>query len=272
MYHWNPDSEEAVRRNPTDGEWIAFGRHAGRIWRHGPSPEIHADARCFRAFSGLPRMDANMAGLYGDATDRDAIAIVAAADRLEVPVVLGIGSGADPTLAEPLRAAGFVRHEPEVLFGMVGAPEPRASRFEVRRVESFSDMDAALRLVEEVHGHPAREMGPVLRAALATPAVVGWIAWDGPDAASFAAVTREGNSRGLWMVSTALRQRRQGAASALLRRALANGDGISTRFWSSPDGLPFYASLGFTPLDRIDVWTRGASAEELASIGAKAAA
>jgi hypothetical protein len=41
-----------------------------------------------------------------------------------------------------------------------------------------------------------------------------------------------------------------------------------TLFWSSPAGRPLYESLGFEIADTVDVWARGASAADLAAVGA----
>jgi len=69
------------------------------------------------------------------------------------------------------------------------------------------------------------------------------------------------------------RHRRRGAARAVLTRALAEaaaegGPVDQIVFWSTPLGRPLYESLGFEVADVLQVWTLGASPEDMAAVGA----
>ena len=100
------------------------------------------------------------------------------------------------------------------------------------------------------------------------------LALDGNEPVSCAFVTVIGRTLGLFDMMTPPRHRRRGAARALLGTALSSAaaeleggiDGIL--FWASPAGRPLYESLGFSIADPVTAWTLGASAEDLAAVGA----
>ena len=100
-----------------------------------------------------------------------------------------------------------------------------------------------------------------------------WIAWDGDEAVSLAFVTHARSSLALWDVMTPPRHRRRGAARTVVVTGLgevaaAVGGVERTLFWSSPAGRPLYDALGFRVADTVDAWARGASAADLAAVGA----
>ena len=41
-----------------------------------------------------------------------------------------------------------------------------------------------------------------------------------------------------------------------------------TLFWASPAGRPLYEAMAFGVADEVDAWSLGASAEDLAAVGA----
>jgi len=99
-------------------------------------------------------------------------------------------------------------------------------------------------------------------------------AWDGFEPVSWTYVTRIDGTSALFDMMTPPQHRRRGAARALLKRALADaaardgGRTESTVFWATPMGRPLYEALGFSVVDDVTLWTYGASADELAAVGA----
>ena len=167
----------------------------------------------------------------------------------------------------------------EHLFWISGTP-PAGNRgtFDVRRVETNDDVVAMQSIFAEAHDYAEELTGAMYGESVRVGTdLTGWIAWDGADAVSFTIVTRVGPSLGLWEVMTPVRHRRRGAARAVVSAALAgvaqaaesDGQPIEqTLFWSSPAGQPLYAAMGFTVVDTIDAWALGASAADLAAVGA----
>jgi GNAT superfamily N-acetyltransferase len=73
--------------------------------------------------------------------------------------------------------------------------------------------------------------------------------------------------------SAAPAHRRRGAGRAVLTAAL---HAVATRldrppsvcFWSTPLGRPMYESIGFVVIDDVEVWTLGASDQDMDAVGA----
>ena len=110
---------------------------------------------------------------------------------------------------------------------------------------------------------------------LLTSAGVGcWLAWDGSEPVSWTFVTRVDGTSALFDMMTPPQHRRRGAARNVLTRALADaaardvGRTESTAFWATPMGRPLFEALGFWVADDVTLWTYGASADELAAVGA----
>ena len=267
-------------RTPTaDSLWRSYAAHAALAFRGGPAPDTHARDSSLLVVSGAPHVDLNHAALFADATVEDALEIVALIEAAKVPVLLGCSAGLDERAKEVLANAGFVHaRNAERLFwfpetiGVVEHPP-----FDVRRVESDSDVEAMVEIFVEGHGYAAelvREMyGTALRM---DDRARGWLAWDGAEPVSFAIVTANEGTLSLYDVTTPTRHRRRGAGRCVVANALAataehaarSGSPITqTFFWSSPAGQPLYETMGFLPADVVDVWTIGASAEDLAAVG-----
>ena len=257
--------------------WRVYGRHAALMLGTGPAPaEDHRDGSFF-ALSGAPHVDLNQGAIFGPGGQADADAIAAAMRAAGVPLLLAVSAsvGGSAGVVAALHRHGFDRATVgEALFHAPVVPPREDSPFEVRRVRSAADHDGVARVFAEAHGY-----APALVAAMYGPALVdrpdvgGWLAWDGDDPVSGVFVTRVGRTLAFFDMMTSPRHRRRGAGRAVLTHALADAaaetDGSpSVTFWSTPMGRPLYESMGFSVVDDIDVWTHGASPEDMAAVGA----
>jgi GNAT superfamily N-acetyltransferase len=131
-----------------------------------------------------------------------------------------------------------------------------------------------LAVFDAAHGYAddatRRMYGPALLDGLDVEA---WLAWDGDEPISCVYVTRVGDSLGVFDMNTAPAHRRRGAGRAVLTAAL---HAVATRldrppsvcFWSTPLGRPMYESIGFVVIDDVEVWTLGASDQDMDAVGA----
>jgi GNAT superfamily N-acetyltransferase len=243
----------------------------------GPAPSVHQTACTWLVTSGSAHVDQNQAAIFGDATNGDVRDLVDRILQTELPVLLACSDGVGERAAPLLSDAGFAQLPTrEHLFWMSGVPDRLPSRpFEVRELESGSDLAAMASIFEAVHGYSRSETevmyGPSLRG---NGDLTGWLAWDGSEAVSFAIVTRAESSLSLFEVMTPDRHRRRGAGRTVITEALAataersEQSILETMFWSTPAGRPLYESLGFSVADTIDAWVLGAEPIDLASVGA----
>jgi hypothetical protein len=257
--------------------WRLYADHAAVLFRGGPRPTFHATNRWFFAATGSDHVDMNQAALFGEAGAEDADLLAGRVLRAGVPCLLGCSDGVLERVAPALTAAGFARlPNREAIFwreGPAAALEP--SSFEVRRVRSNIDVSAMQATFEEAHGYD-----PASIAALYGGRVEGddgfsaWLAWEGPEPISFAIVVEVGASLSIWEVMTPERHRRRGGARTVVNAALAGAAAVAARpieetlFWASPAGRPLYEAMGFIVADEVDTWAIGASAEDLAAVGA----
>jgi GNAT superfamily N-acetyltransferase len=99
-------------------------------------------------------------------------------------------------------------------------------------------------------------------------------AWEGNTPVGAVYITTVDGTLGVFEMMTVPAYRRRGVGRALLSGALAAAAARSeqpireTCFWSTPDGQPLYTAIGFTAVDILEVWTLGASEEDLAAVGA----
>jgi hypothetical protein len=259
--------------------WRVYAEHAAIYMAGGPAPSLYLADRGFLSTSGSPHVDLNQAVLFDGATEADARDLVGRILAAGVPVLFGCSEGVSEIVAPVLREAGFEHSPlPEQLFWMPGAPSaPDDLPFDVRRVETDDDVAAMQSLFEAAHGYEPELTGSLFGDVLRTDdAATGWIAWDGPEAVSFAIVTRAAGSLSLWVVMTPPRHRRRGAGRTVVAAALdavagatrAAGPPIEqTLFWSSPAGRPLYEAMGFAVADTVDLWTLGASEADLIAVG-----
>lgn len=267
----------ATVADPSDiaGLWRIYARHAEAVLSAGPAPRTIIQPGSFVAMSGAPHVDLNQAVIFGAGDRRDAGAIADAAQRADVPCLLGISSTVRDDVSGVLRDAGFEPLlEREALFFAPAVPPTGPSAFQVRRAMTARDRAGIEGIFAASH-----EYDPDLVSSMWGPRLLdrddvgGWVAWDGEEPVSCVFVTRVGGSLGFFDMMTPARHRRRGAARAVLTQALADAAGLGDPpdaivFWSSPFGRPLYESLGFSVADTLDVWTLGASPEDLAAVGA----
>ena len=257
--------------------WSLYAQHAAVLFRSGPNPDFHATDRSFFVASGSDHVDMNQAALFGPADAEDAERLAAWVVSAGVPCLLACSDGVLERVEPALRQAGFV-HLPtrEAIFRRPGPPkQPEASAFEVRRVDRDGDVAAMLGIFEEAHGYDPASIAALYGGRVhGDPDFSAWLAWEGPEPISFVIVIAVGASLSIWEVMTPQRHRRRGGARAVVEAALA---GVAaersepveeTLFWASPAGRPLYEAMGFVIADEIDAWTLGASAEDLAAVGA----
>lgn len=219
----------------------------------------------------------NQAALFGDADADDATLLVGQVLEAGVPCLLGCSNGVLDRASPALTAGGFAQlPDREAIFWRPGPPQAlEPSAFEVRRVRSDADVVAMQAIFEEAHGYD-----PASIAALYGGRVKGddglsaWIAWDASEPISFTIVIEVGAVLSIWEVMTPVRHRRRGGARAVVNAALAGAAAAASRpieetlFWASPAGRPLYEAMDFVVGDEVDAWVLGASAEDLAAVGA----
>jgi len=254
--------------------WRTYGRHAEAMLSAGPDPRVFRTSESFLALSGAPYVDLNQAAIFGEGHEATAQALIDHVVDADVPCLLGISSTVHDDLAGVLLDAGFeATPERESLFHAPTMPPPAPTAFQVRRVRSEDDQAGVRQILGEAHGYAAdlveQVHGPRL---LDRPDVGCWIAWDRDEPVSCVFVTRVARSLGVFDMMTPPHHRRRGAARAVLTAALTDAAGWgepadAVTFWATPAGRPLYESMGFRIVDEIDVWTLGATPEELAAVG-----
>ena len=266
-----------MSRDPSPAElWPIYGRHAAAILRRGPAPGAASGAGWSIALSGAGHVDLNQVTLYAPATRADVESVAARSVAAGVPILLGESADLDVEAGDLLGQAGFVRSPgEEALFWAAHAPAPRGSPFEVRRAGTRADLEGIWSIFEDVHGYePGLVESMYGESLLEDGELEAWLAIDGREPVSCAFVTVVGRTLGLFDVMTPPQHRRRGAARALLGTALwsaateREGGIRGILFWASPAGRPLYESLGFSIADLVTAWTLGASAEDLAAVGA----
>lgn len=256
--------------------WHTYGRHAAAMLSAGPSPATTHSDRHFVVLSGAPHVDLNQAVLFGEADRQTAERIAAVVQAADVPCLLGVSSTVRDDVTHALREGGFeAMTQREAMFYADEPPAVGPTAFQVRRVRTAEDRAGAQHVLLETHDyHPdltSAMWGPAL---LDRPDVGCWVAWDGEEPVSCAYVTLVGRSLGVFDMMTPPRHRRRGAGRAVLANALTEAwtwGGVEAdyaAFWASPAGRPMYESMGFDVADDVDVWTYGASPEDLAAVGA----
>ena len=257
------------------GLWRTYALHAEAMLSAGPTPDVTRSDVSFLILSGAPHVDLNQAAIFGDGDRRAARAIVEAVHAADVPCLLGVSSTVRDDVSTTLVAGGFeATPQREALFFADEPPQRGPTAFQVRRIRSDDDRAGALRVLIEAHDYAADLVAAMWGPALLDrPDVGGWVAWDGDEPVSCVYVTRVGRTLGFFDMMTPPRHRRRGAGRAVLSNALAEAwswdgaDADHVECWATPAGRPLYESMGFTVADEIDVWTYGATPEDLAAVG-----
>lgn len=256
--------------------WTMHGKHAALLFQRGPAFVDYHRPASFAVLSGASHVDLNQAALFDGAGRVDVLELLELAGAAAVPIVLARSLGASDDVVPFIREAGFERLQAsELLFSMDGVPGTRELTFEVRRIATGRDVAAMQEIFLDVHGYGPELTGPMFGdAVIAAGPTSGWLAWDGDEAVSCAFVTRADGALGLWEVMTPERHRRRGAGRAVVCGALERASRLPgppiarTVLWASPAGRPLYERAGFSVADEFEVWTRGASLEDLAAVGA----
>ena len=255
--------------------WRTFGRHAATMFRAGPAPLVSQRPDSFVVISGAPHVDLNQGALFAAAGAADAEAIAAATEAAGVPCLVAVSASLEhpaPVVAG-LKAAGFVPTGiPEALFHAADPPPLHPAAFEIRRAETSADRAALPRVYAQTHGYEPATLDLYERSLDQAEHLEAWLAWDGDDPAAAVFLTHADGSLGVFDMVTVPRHRRRGAGRQMLSTALeAAWRRTGAReivLWSSPAGRPLYESMGFRVGDDVDAWTRGATAEDLAAVGA----
>jgi GNAT superfamily N-acetyltransferase len=262
-------------RDPT-ALWSIYGAHAAVMLRCGPAVMVApAPGRVF-VLSGADHVDLNQVALYRPAGRELATETVSLAFDAGVPVLLAVSSTVSEDVSDVLATGGFLRtSKREALFWCPHLPPEAASPFVIERVATGRTYAAARFVFASVHGYSAAIVdtayGPRL---LAHNDVDAWVAWEGNTPVGAVYITTVDGTLGVFEMMTVPAYRRRGVGRALLTGALAAAAARSeqpireTCFWSTPDGQPLYTAVGFTAVDILEVWTLGASEEDLAAVGA----
>jgi GNAT superfamily N-acetyltransferase len=255
--------------------WRLFGRHAATMFRSGPAPRLSQRPDSFVVMSGAPHVDLNQGALFAGAAAADVEAIAAATGAAGVPSLIAVSASLrrPAPVVEALREAGFLPTAiPEALFHASEPPPRHGSIFDVRRAETSADRAALPQIFAETHRYEPATLSMYERAVADADDLEAWLAWEGDDPAAAVYVTHVDGSLGVFDMATVPRHRRRGAGRALLTTALDDASRRTGRrevvLWSSPAGRPLYESLGFRVADEVNAWTRGATAEDLAAVGA----
>ena len=259
--------------------WTAYGHHAELILGSGPRPIVHRGKGWFAALSGAPHVDLNQAAVFGPAESGDLDELVKVVRAGDVPTLLAVSSSVTShrgLVSDRLSRSGFVSAaEVEYLFLAPDIPARFDGEFVVRRVDDDNGLGGIAQIVAESHGYATTLISEMWGSRLvARPDVGCWVAWDGDEPASMAVVTRVGDLLGVFDMMTSPRHRRRGAGRMTLTHALAAAAAsapqpiAATFFWSTPMGRPLYEAVGFGAVDTIEVWTLGASDQDMAAVGA----
>ena len=256
--------------------WSIYGTHAAVMLRCGPAVMVGpAPGRVF-VLSGADHVDLNQVALYRPAGRELATETVSLAFDAGVPVLLAVSSTVSEDVSDALATGGFLRtSKREALFWSPHLPPEADSPFVIERVATGRTHAAARFVFASVHGYSAAMVdaayGPRL---LAHNDVDAWVAWEGNTPVGAVYITTVDGTLGVFEMMTVPAYRRRGVGRALLSGALAAAAARSeqpireTCFWSTPDGQPLYTAIGFTAVDILEVWTLGASEEDLAAVGA----
>lgn len=211
------------------------------------------------ALSGARAVDYNVAFCHaasdGEAIERSLAEIAAAG----APAVVMVAGGALGDVQHLVQAGWVCVGSVPFMTRPLGSEQVVATG-EVRRLRP-EEVEAARNIVDEVFG-----VGPELaQVALPDSAATapGQSVWGGHDAAgrlvSCLGAVRVDDAVAIWSMATATARRREGHGARLLLGVLADAqaDGASrSLLHASPDGEPFYRSLGYEPLERWQLWSR----------------
>ena len=217
------------------------------------------------ASTGIPVPSFN--GVWSEVRDVETAPVLAAVDRFragDLPWNVQLRPGCSDALAAELADRGLVVTA-DIPFMVLTDPSAAAAirgAAAIRPVDTFADLDAALRLMELGFGMPpelTREALPV--RALVAPGCSTWLARvDGEDVSTALGVL-DAEQVGIYNVATPERHRGAGHGAAVTARAVTDGfaRGASTAYLqATPIGQPVYERLGFAT---VELWRQWMPAE-----------
>jgi GNAT superfamily N-acetyltransferase len=220
--------------------------------------QVRVDPGRWVALSGAPGVDYNVALCHGASAGEIPRTLdeIADAGAPALVMVAGPALGEVQQLVEASWACVAATPFMALELAAPGGPDDAG----VRRLEP-AEMDAAREIVASVF-----EVGPDLArtalpdATLDRPGRSAWGAFrpGGELVACLATMVVE-DAVGVWSMATAPGRRREGHARRLLHGAMAGAHRSGARrclLSASPEGEPFYRSLGFAELERWQVWSR----------------
>jgi GNAT superfamily N-acetyltransferase len=214
------------------------------------------------AFSGLPSIDYNVVFSDGGGDTLDACVerIIAA----QVPTVLMV---AGPALAEVgrlvTRSWVCIGATPVMCLTLDGqiADEAVASDSSARRL-SAGDLAPARELLTDVFEISAEEARVALPDSLdgRDPTQSAWAAYDSEECmCACLALVLVQDSAVVWSMATAADRRGEGHGRRALcagLRALRVQGAVRSLLYASPAGDPFYRRIGYTEVERWQMWSR----------------
>ena len=217
------------------------------------------------ASTGLPVAPFN--GVWGEVRDVEVAPVLAAVDRFragDLPWNLQLRPGYPEALGSELADRGLVvtADIPFMVLTDLAAAEAPHGTTAIRSVDTFADLDSALRLIEEGFGMPPE----LTRAALPVRALLAsgcttWVVGAGGEDVSTALGVLDADQLGIYNVATPERHRGAGHGAAVTARAVTDGfaRGATTAYLqATPIGRPVYERLGFAT---VELWRQWMPAE-----------
>jgi len=223
-----------------------------------PGGTFVEEAGVVRARMGLPVPAFN--GVWSAQRQVSADDVLAAVDDFasgDLPWNVQLRPGYPAELDEALRARDLVCTEdvPFMLLPDVSAVTAPMTP-SMREVVSFTDVDAALTLIEQGFDMPVelcRGLLPIRMLFL--PGTTTWLARDDDDVdVSTALSTVHGDMCGIFNVATPAEHRGRGYGRAATAQAVARSGARSAYLQSSPMGYSVYEAMGFHTTERWRQW------------------
>lgn len=224
--------------------------------------EAHLTAEGWLVLSGELVADLNVAMIYGGTASEERLRDFGARVlRRGLPALLLTGPDVSDDIAATAREFHFAPAGAMPM--MILEPQgdlPVHSGYEIEIVTAEAGRVEAVEIVSRAYGVPfsiqTRAAGPPV---LDAPGVSIFLGRKNGEAVSVVTMTRSGPVVGIWRMATLPEKQRQGAASALLARAInrLRADGVERFYlYSTEPGYPLYRSMGFDVIAEVPIWVR----------------